>query len=383
MKRFPLQRRTLALIAVIVPLLILLVYVALRSGPMAPVIVTVVTVESSPVTPALFGIGTVQARYNYKIGPTFAGRVKRLDVHVGDTVKTGQVLGEMDPVDLDERLHGQEAAIKSAEARLREAEVRQVFAKTQARRYDQLLAARSTSEEQVATKRHELQVADAALSAAGEELSRSRADLDVLHAQRNDLALIAPVAGLVVMRDVDPGTTVVAGQSVVELIDPHSLWIDTRFDQISANGLAANLSAEIVLRSRQNQTLAGRVLRVEPLADAVTEEMLAKVVFDQLPQPLPSVGELTEVTVMLPALPTLPTIPNAAIHRVNNKTGVWLLRDGNLQFTPVILGASDLQGNVQVHSGLDVRDQIVVYSEKTLSAYSRIHVVERIAGVSQ
>src|SRR3990172_9241935 len=120
MKRPPLQGRTLALLAVIVPLLALLVYVALRSGPLAPVAVTDATVESRAVTPVLFGIGTVEARYTYRIGPTFAGRVERLDVHVGDRVKAGQVLGEMDPVDLDDRVRSQESAFKRAEAALRE-----------------------------------------------------------------------------------------------------------------------------------------------------------------------------------------------------------------------------------------------------------------------
>ena len=101
--KFPrLQRRTLALVAVIIPLLLLFIYVALRSGPLAPIAATVSTVESCSVAPALAGIGTVQARFTYKIGPTVAGRVKRLDVHVGDIVKAGQVLGEMDAVDLDE-----------------------------------------------------------------------------------------------------------------------------------------------------------------------------------------------------------------------------------------------------------------------------------------
>nr|WP_296482209.1 hypothetical protein [Rhodoferax sp.] len=70
MKNLPLLGRTLALVAVIVPLIALFIYVGLRSGPLAPVAVTVVTVESRAATPALFGIGTVEARYTYKIGPT-------------------------------------------------------------------------------------------------------------------------------------------------------------------------------------------------------------------------------------------------------------------------------------------------------------------------
>jgi RND family efflux transporter MFP subunit len=383
MKRLPLQSRTLALLAVIVPLLALFIYVGLRSGPLAPVAVTVVTVESRAVTPALFGIGTVEARYTYKIGPTFAGRVKRLDVHVGDQVKAGQVLGEMEPVDLDDRVRSQESAFKRAEAALREAEARQAYAQTQARRYEQLFAVRSTSEEIVTTKRQELQIADAALAAAREDIARARSDREGLVAQRSNLRLIAPVDGVVAVRDADPGTTIVAGQAVVEVIDPKSLWINVRFDQISASGLAGGLPARIVLRSRGGQTLKGRVLRVEPKADAVTEETLAKVTFDNKPEPLPPVGELAEVTVDLPALPSAPLIPNAAVQREGDKVGVWQIVDGDLRFAPVKLGASDLNGYVQVREGLKNRDQVVTYSEKALTARSRIHVVDHIPGVSR
>ena len=376
------QRRTLALIAVIAPLVVLFIYVALRSGPLAPVAVTVTTTEPRAIAPALSGIGTVQARHTYKIGPTQAGRVKRLDVDVGDAVRAGQVLGEMDPVDLDERIGAQQAAIKGAEAALRQAEARQAFAQTQSNRYEQLLAVRATSEEHTAIKRQELAVANAALGAAREDASRMRAELEALRAQHANLRLVAPVAGMVTVRHADPGTTVVAGQAVVEVIDPTSLWIHARFDQISAEGLAAGLPARVVLRSRRGQDQPGRVLRIEPQADAVTEETLAKIVFDAPLSPLPPVGELAEVTVQLPELPAAPTIPNAAIRTVDGKRGVWELSDGKLSFMPVVLGRFDLDGRVQVENGLAAGDQLVVYSEKALTARSRIYVVDRLPGVS-
>lgn len=383
MKRPTLQRRTLGLIAAITPLVLLFVYVALRSGPLAPVAVTTATVESKPIAPALAGIGTVQARYTYRIGPTYAGRIRRLDVHVGDAVKAGQVLGEMDPVDLDARVGAQQAALRSVEAGLRQAQARQAFAQTQARRYEQLLAAHGVSEESVGAKRQERDVANAAVGAAREDVSRLNAELQALRAQRGNLQLVAPVDGLVAAREADPGTTVVAGQSVVEVIDPASLWIDTRFDQVSAIGLAAGLPASLVLRSRPDQPFQGRVLRTEPVADAVTEETLAKVVFTAPPSPLPPIGELTEVTVQLPALRPAPVIPNAAIRTVEGQRGVWTLRDGDLEFVPVTLGRSDLAGRVQVTKGLDVGDRIVVYSEKALTARSRIHVVDRLPGATR
>lgn len=383
MKILPLQGRTLALIGVVLPLLALFVYVALRSGPLAPVAVTVSTVEARPISPALFGVGTVEARFTYRIGPTIAGRVKHLEVHVGDQVQTGQLLGEMDPVDLDDRVRAQEAALKRAQAALHEAEARQVHAQSQAKRYEQLLAVHTTSEEIAATKKQDLKIANAVLAGAKEELARVRSDGAAVVAQRNNMRLVSPVDGLVVARDADPGSTVVAGQSVVEVIDPQSLWIHVRFDQISATGLTAGLPAKIALRSRNGQGLKGRVLRVEPLADSVTEEILAKIVFDDLPDPLPPIGELAEVTVTLPELPAMPVVSNAAVRTVNDQLGVWQVQDGELRFAAVKLGTGDLDGQVQLHEGLDIGDQVVVYSEKALSKRSRLHIVEQIPGAAK
>jgi len=383
MKKLPFQKRTLALIVVLVPLLALFVYVALRSGPLAPVSVVLATVENKGLSPALFGIGTVEARYTYKIGPTFAGRVKHLDVHVGDRVKAGQVLGKIDPVDLDERIKAQNAALKRANAQLSEAQARKDYAQIQASRYDQLLKARSTSEEVVATKQQELLVAEAGLTAAREELSRVRSEQAALEAQRSNLSLIAPVDGLVVSRDADPGTTVVAGQAVVELIDPNTIWVNVRFDQIRAQGLAAGLSARITLRSQAGKQHVGRVLRVEPLADAVTEETLAKIVFDKIPDPMSPIGELAEVTISLPTLAAAPVIPNAAIRHIDGRLGVWQVINGDLRFTRISLGTADLEGHVQVREGLKIGDKVVAYSENTLNKRSRIHVVDHIKGVAR
>lgn len=382
--KFPqVRRRSLALIAAIVPLMALFVHVVLRSGPLAPVAVVATTVETRSISPALFGVGTVEARHVYKIGPTFAGRLQKLDVEVGDRVSGGQVLGEMDPVDLDDRVRMQEAVIKRADANAKEALARQSYARAQENRYEKLLGTNAVSAEAVDSRRQERQIADAAYLAALEERSRARADRQAAVAQRANLRLVAPFDGLIVSRDIEPGTTVVAGQAVIEMIDTTDLWINTRFDQISAAGLAAGLPARITLRSRHDISIDGHVVRVEPLADAVTEETLAKVAFGVPADPLPPIGELAEVTLALPALPATTVIPNAAIHRVGGHIGVWLISDGALQFRAVRLGVGDLDGNVQVHEGLKPGERIVVFSEKALSARSRIHVVDRLAGTAQ
>ncbi len=396
MKHPHMSRRMLALIGVLVPLLALFVYVVLRAGPLAPVPVTVATVEDRSIAPALFGIGTVEARYSYRVGPTVAGRIKFVHVHVGDIVRAGQVLGEMDPVDLEERIDAQGAALRraeanvlAAEAQIQDATARTTFAEKQATRYEQLLEVRAVSAEAAEMKRQDRRIAQAGLTAmranldaARHELARARADHAGLIQQRVNLRLTAPADGLVTARNADPGTTVVAGQSVVEVIDTANIWINVRFDQLRARGLRAGLPAQIVLRSQAGQGSAGKILRVEPLADAVTEETLAKIIFDDLPQPLPPIGELAEVTIALPALPAIATIPNASIQRVGGRPGVWVIDDGSLRFTPVKIGAADLDGQVQIAAGLQSGQHVVVYSRRSLDQRSRIKVVDHLPDVS-
>lgn len=382
--------RTLALISILVILLVLLAYIALRSGPLAPIPVTVVTVKSQEITPALFGIGTVEARYTHKIGPTFAGRLIRVNVQPGDHVKAGQLLAEIDPIDLDDRIAAQNAALKraeanvlTAEAQIQEAKIRTSFAETQSQRYEQLLSGRSVSAENAETKQQELQVTKTILSAAHANLSASRqeqirihADLAGLIRQRASLRLVAPIDGIVTRRDMDSGTTVVAGQSIIDIIEPKSIWINTRFDQQRASGLRNGLPAQIILRSRAGEPLEGSVSRIELNADPVTEELLAKVEFKALPHALPPIGELAEVTVALPARKPMPVVPNACIQRSNRQLGVWVIENDHLRFAQVKTGVSDLDGRIQIIEGLTGGERVVVYSQKALNSKSRIKIVD-------
>jgi HlyD family secretion protein len=182
---------------------------------------------------------------------------------------------------------------------------------------------------------------------------------------------------VVTHRDAEPGSTVVAGQAVVRLADPGSLWVTVRFDQGRSAGLAAGLGAEIALRSNPAQPLPGRVARVEAVSDSVTEERLAQVGFDRLPAAV-SIGELAEVTVSLPATVESLVVSNASLQRQAGQAGVWLADGDGLRFAPVRVGQAGLDGRVQVLEGLQPGDPVVEYSEKELGADSRVTVVGRL-----
>ncbi|MFN3516386.1 MAG: efflux RND transporter periplasmic adaptor subunit [Novosphingobium sp.] len=379
------------LLAVLLVLALLLIWVAIRSGPLAPVKVTVAEVEERALAPALFGIGTVEARYTHRIGPTAPGRIASLTVDVGDRVEAGQVLAVIEPIDLDQRIvaasgsASRSAALEqAAAAQVADASARLALARSEAARGEELFRGGWLTRAAIDQRRQALAAAEAGLAAAQanhaaarQETGRTGAERAALQKQKANLRLVAPKAGLVVRRLAEPGTTVVAGQAVIEVIDPAELWINARFDQTRASGIASGLPARIVLRSRTDTSLRGSILRVEPVADAVTEEVLAKVVFDAGASFVP-IGELAEVTIGLPARQTTLALPNAAVHRVGGELGVWTLRDGALQFVAVRLGVEDADGWVQVLDGLVKGDRVVVHSARPLTGSSRITVVDKL-----
>ena len=139
------------------------------------------------------------------------------------------------------------------------------------------------------------------------------------------------------------------------------------------------LPAEVVLRSRPGEPIAGKVARVELLGDSVTEERIAQVAFETLPGGI-SIGELAEVTVRLPEPDAALVLPNAAIKYRHGSTGVWLATADGLRFATVDTGAASLDGKVQVLRGLAAGDRVVVHSERELSENTRIKVVDGLAG---
>jgi HlyD family secretion protein len=379
-----------------VALLLAFGWVATKSGPLAPTRVTLAPVIRGEVAPALFGIGTLEAQRAYLIGPTVAGRVKRVLVDVGDTVKAGQLLAEMDPVDLDTRVASTVAAAArgrsteaTAEAQERDARSRRALATAEARRYVELGRKGIVGQSVVDNAQQAQQSADAqlaaseaALAGARKDLARLDADLGGTRQQRANIRLAAPVDGVVTSRDAEPGSTVVAGQPVLTLNDPRSVWVTVRLDQGRSAGLTVGLPADITLRSNPRQPFAGKVVRVEPTSDSVTEERIARVAFSRLP-PGVSTGEMAEVTLHLPAIGDALLISNASLRYRGAQSGVWLHADGHLRFEPVKTGAEGLDGRVQILEGLRAGDQVVVYSERNLEDTSRITVVPSLSGKGQ
>lgn len=369
----------------------LFAWVVTTQGPLAAVKVTLDKVSQGTLSNGVFGVGTLEARRSYNLAPTLTSRVGRMLVDQGDRVRKGQLLAEMDAVDLNDRVtSSQQAAersqyaIRVAEAQLAEAQSRVKTATAAHTRLAELREGGYVSQEMLDAKLHEKNAALAAVASATAALSSAQLDQIRTHADasgvgklRAQTRLLSPVDGIVTARLVEPGVTVVAGQSILQVIDPTSIWIKTRIDQKQAGLVRIDQPAEIVLRSQPNAVLQGSVKRIEQIGDAITEERIVNVVF-AASNVAAMVGELAEVTIKLPQLDNTLSIPSAALKQLDKQEGVWVMQGGRVQFRAVKSGVSTLEGRTQIISGLAEGDELIVYSQQELHEGMKVKAVAEI-----
>ena len=380
------NRRRLYLLIVALIFIGIIALIAMK-GPLAPTTVQTTQLRQDDLKPALFGVGTVEAQRSYTIGPVRTGKLQQLLVDHGDSVIAGQLLGQMDPVDLNDRLQSaqlniekNEHLVEASQAQLDEAKSRYIQAQREDVRYRDLLKKKQISREAAEVKAtdamtasDQVRAAEANLEGVRHDLQRMKSDLKALQAQLDDLQLISPVAGIVTAREAEPGSLVVSGTPVLRIIDTATIWVRVRIEQRGSAAITSGLPAKIYLRSQQDKALTGTVARLELIADNLTEERWVDVAFTQIPGGI-AIGTLANVTLYLPVVKQAKWLPAAALQHHQRESGVWLVRDNRAHFAVVSIGTRTLDGKIQILSGVSADDIVVSYTSKPLTEGQRLKI---------
>lgn len=382
-------RYLLGITAGVIAVIAAAIVINVKLGP--GVRATLATAATENLDPSVFGIGNIEARSAYSIGPAMVSRVATVFVDQGDTVVPGQLLAEMDPVDLDEKIESAKNALSrstklvdASAAQVAELQSRAKISSASAARFADLRKTGFVSADAADLKQHEanaakasLDAAEAAHSAAMRDQARLGTELAGIQKQRAQYRLRSPITGVVQSRDAEPGSTLVAGQVLFRLLDPRTLWVRTRVDQARAGGLSVGQAATIVLRSQPLTPLTGTVARIDIASDPVTEERIVNIAISGTTKSL-SPGELAEVTMQLPPVANALVIPTAAIRTQGGKTGVFRVQDGKAEFVAVKVGAQTLGGKTQILEGIASGDLVVHHVATDLRGGEQIRAVESL-----
>jgi len=314
----------------------------------------------------VFGLGTVEARVQSKIGFKVSGVLVELTADLDDRVAKGAVLARLDSREQAARLARAKAAIEQAEANLQraiasieKAEANYANAQNISRRRQTLAATAIASIETAETAVNAERASAAELNLARSDMAVARAAIgDAKAQQQQETAafefhtLTAPYDAMVIARQKELGSALAAGESVFSIIDPRSVWVLAYIDESKAGEIALGQPVEIVLRSQPSRRLAGRVARIQPESDRVNEERRIEVAFERIPADF-NLGEQAEVTITTVHLAAARLVPEAAIESLAKNSGtVWTVEDGRLQRRQIALGHRLLDGRYEIAGGL-------------------------------
>ena len=216
--------------------------------------------------------GRIEIR-RYDVATKFPGRIVSVLVREGDEVAAGELVATLDGRDIDTRYRAAEAGVASAgdaqaraESEVAAGQAQLSLAEAETGRAERLIGDEAVSHADVdhahaaqALARAALSGARAAAAQAGAGRSAAQAQLAEAAAARDDLRLVAPVAGRVEYRVVEPGSVVGAGSRIVTLLDPTDARMVIFLPTAEVGRLAVGAEARLVLDGPDGQVLPAHV----------------------------------------------------------------------------------------------------------------------------
>ena len=273
--------------------------------------------------------GEVRARVESRLGFRVAGKMVRRQAELGQRVKVGQVLAQLDPQDF--RLANQ-----AAQAQVAAAVTNRDLAAADFKRYKEL-------RDQNFISGAELERRDSALKAAQAQFDQAQAQSSSQGNQAGYTRLVADVAGVVTGIEAEPGQVVSAGTPIVRIAQdgPRDVVFSVPEDRVAA--AAVGSPVEIRLWAT-NTVRAGTVREVAASADPVTRTFQVKVAIDG--PDAPPLG--TTVTVLPKSLshagqPVI-KLPTSALRQDGTAgSAVWVLEPSTMtvRSQPVVVTTAD------------------------------------------
>lgn len=288
--------------------------------------------------------GVVVARTQSDLGFRVSGKILERLVDTGETVKRGQPLMRLDPIDLQLQARAQQETVASARALAKQT------ADDEAR-YRGLVAAGAVSASAYAQIK-------AAADSAKAQLSAAQAQADVARNATGYAALLADADGVVMDTMAEPGQVVSAGQPVVRLARAGQREAIVHLPETLRP--APGSMAQATLYGNSGAAVAAKLRLLSEAADATTRTFEARYVLDGALANAPLGSTITlNIAEGKNATPVL-QVPVAALYDPGNGSGVWVIagEPAKVSWRPVqVLGISD--DTARVAGTLDAGEQVV------------------------
>lgn len=304
-------------------------------------LVTVTRPSRGPAVEAVYATGTVEPVDFFKVAPLERARLTAILARDGDRVRKGQAL-----------------------ARLDDREARNVMAQLEVRR-DFLKQER----DRVAGLHRKNFVSRQALDRAESDLAQVEAQIAAARRAVAETALVAPMAGVVLRQDGEPGEMVASGQVLFWVGDPKKLRITAEVDEEDIPRVKPGQKALIKADAYPEQVLEGTLSEITPKGDPVSKNYRVRI---GLPKDtLLRVGMTVEVNFVVRETKDALLVPASSVSNGH----VWVLKEGRAERVPVKTGVIG-ERLAEVRDGLKGDETVIAAPPGTLKPGARVRVAE-------
>ncbi len=227
--------------------------------------------------------GILQPRDYVDVGTQVSGQLRKLLVEIGSTVKSGQLLAEIDPTVYLSRVDADRAQIRTQEAQLADKQAQLALAEQQARRQTNLQRENATTQDAVDTAAAALRSAEAQIDVLKAQADQTRSTLRGDEASLSYTKIYAPMAGTVVSQAAKQGQTLNANQSapiVLRIADLSTMTVQSQVSEADVSRLRVGMPVYFTTLGNQTQRWYGKLRQIEPTPVTVNNVILYNALFD-------------------------------------------------------------------------------------------------------
>lgn len=326
------------------------------------------TVTRGDIENAITAVGTLSALRSVNVGAQVSGQLKSVKVEVGDHVKQGQLIAEIDPSPFEKKVEIAGAQLDNLKAQLLSRDAQLTLKKLNAARQKSLLATRGVSQATVDQANADLLMAEAEVKALNAQIHQQEAQLASDKVDLGYTSIYSPMEGTVVDEAAKEGETLNAVQSaptIVTVADLKVMTVEAQVSEADISKLKPGMPVYFTLLGQPDKRFTGTLRQIKPTPATDNNVVLYYALFD-VPNPT---GELmidmsAQVYFVLGEAKDVLVVPTAALtdKQKGGKPQVTVKvadESGTLVERPVKVGVRN-RVLAEIQSGLEEGDRVVV-----------------------
>jgi RND family efflux transporter MFP subunit len=316
-----------------------------------------------PATTLAFAAANILARAN--------GYIETRKVDIGDHVKAGDLLAQITAPELDHQIAQAQATLSQNQSTLQQTQASKDLAQVTYDRDSDLVKKGWVTHQQGDTDRLTLQAQQSAIGAAQSNIMAQEALVRVLNQQKTYLGVVAPFDGIITQRNVDTGSLVQAGSTLMfTLMQSDVIRVQVYVPQDAAFGVTAGVDAVVRVPEMPDRTFPGKVTRFAKALAPGTRTLLTEV---DVPNPdgVLSPGVYCTVELHIPRKTPSVLVPADAIVFNGDGVQVAVTENGSAHFRKVTV-ARDFGTEVEVRDGIKPGDEVILRPMVNLADGSKV-----------